>query len=109
MEIQNLACCSWVNYVTAWECVFMESDITGVTFCVTIKSIEQMFSFCNVIASALCFCVLILGVTLMGWESGEDRDIWKEPQWKVRPSTSTTLYPQARGKKSKVKKANVRS
>lgn len=56
----------------------MESDIPCVTFCVTIKSSEQMFcSSCAVIASALDFCVLILGVTLMGWESGEDRDICK--------------------------------
>lgn len=77
LETQNLTCCSWVN-VAAWECVLMERDIPCVTFCVTIKSIEQMLcSSCAVIASALCLCVLVLGVTLMEWESGEDRDIWR--------------------------------
>lgn len=66
VETQNLICCSWVNYMAAWDFVLVESDIPCITFCVTIKSIEQkLCCSCAVIISALCHCVLIFGVTLM--------------------------------------------
>lgn len=66
----------------------MESDIPHVTFCVTIKSIEQMhYPSCAVIASALCFCVP--GVTLTGWELGKIRSIGRS-LWRARPSTPAT-------------------
>lgn len=68
----------------------MESDIPRVTFCVTIKSIEQMpYPSWAVVASALRFCVLVLGVTLTGWELGKTRNIGRS-LWRARPSTPAT-------------------
>lgn len=90
VETQHLTCDSLVNYVAAWEYVLMESDTPCVTFCVTIKSIEQMlYPSCALIASALCFCVLVLGATLVRWELGKNKVIGGST-WKARPCTQIT-------------------